>query len=200
MLEKTRNRILQVFHDHYGYIRTKDLRDQGIHHKYLSMLVDEGEIVKLRHGLYKLSDIDDYTVLQEALFAVPGGVICLGTALHHYNLTTWNPPDIQIAIKRERRVVLPEYPPIHLLHVSEELLDIGKTEITAPSGKTLAIYDRERVVCDAVRYRNKIGIKVMKEALITYLERKDRNLIALRDYAKMLRIDHMLRQYIEVLA
>lgn len=190
---------MQVFHDHYGYIRTRDLRDQGIHHKYLSMLVDDGEIIKLRHGLYRLADIDDYTILQEALFAVSGGIICLGTALHYYGLTTWNPPDVQIAIQRERRVVLPDYPPIQLLHISEELFAIGKTDIVAPSGKLLAIYDRERVVCDAVRYRNKIGIKRMKEVLETYLDRKDRNLDVLLGYAKKLRIFPVLKQYLEVL-
>jgi hypothetical protein len=32
------------------------------------MLADEGEIIKLRHGLYRLADIEDFTVLQEALF------------------------------------------------------------------------------------------------------------------------------------
>jgi predicted transcriptional regulator of viral defense system len=199
MLEETRNRILQIFDDHYGYIRTKDLRDQGIHHKYLSMLADEGEIIKLRHGLYRLADIEDFTVLQEALFAVPSGIICLGTALYYHEITTWNPPDVQIAIQRRRRVVLPEYPPIQLLHVSEDLFDIGKTEITAPSGKPLSIYDRERVVCDAIRYRNKIGIKAMKEVLITYLERKDRNLAVLLDYAKKLHISPVLKQYLDVL-
>lgn len=163
------------------------------------MLVDEGEIVKLRHGLYRLADMDDYTILQEALFTVSGGILCLGTALHYHGLTTWNPPDVQIAIQRERRVVLPDYPPIQLLHVSDELFAIGKTDIVAPSGKLLAIYDCERVVCDAVRYRNKIGIKRMKEVLETYLDRKDRNLDVLLGYAKKLRIFPVLKQYLEIL-
>jgi predicted transcriptional regulator of viral defense system len=163
------------------------------------MLVDDGEILKLRHGLYRLADIDDYTVLQEALFAVSGGILCLGTALHYHGLTTWKPSDVQIAIQRVRRVVLPEYPPIQLLHISDELFAIGKTDIVAPSGKLLAIYDRERVVCDAVRYRNKIGIKRMKEVLVTYLDRKDKNLDVLLGYAKKLRIFPVLKQYLEIL-
>jgi hypothetical protein len=55
------------------------------------------------------------------------------------------------------------------------------------------------VVCDAIRYRNKIGIKAMKEVLITYLERKDRNLAVLLDYAKKLHILPVLKQYLDVL-
>ena len=32
----------------------------------------------------------------------------------------------------------------------------------------IGIYDRERCVCDAVRFRNRIGIDIMKEVLREY--------------------------------
>jgi hypothetical protein len=40
----------------------------------------------------------------------------------------------------------------------------------------------------------------MKEVLIRHLERTDRDLHVLRDYAKRLTIYHALMQYVEVLA
>lgn len=105
MIDDTKKRILHVFKEHSGYARTQDIKSQGIHHKYLRQLVAEGTIVKLKHGLYTLPEIDSYAVLQEALLTVPDGIICMGTALAHYELTTWNPPDIHIAIPRGKRQI-----------------------------------------------------------------------------------------------
>ena len=94
----------------------------------------------------------------------------MGTALSFYELTTWNPSETHIAIQRGRKVVLPDYPPIKLYHITTNILTLGRTEVKAESGQMIAIYDRERVVCDAVRYRNKIGIDIMKEVLKSILQ------------------------------
>ena len=199
MIDDTRRRILQVFKEHSGYARTRDVRSRGIHHKYLQELVEEGSIIKLRHGLYSLAEIDDYAVLYEALLTIPDGIICVGTALAYYELTTWNPPDIHIAIIRGRKVVLPDYPPIQLYHISAEIISIGRTEIEIERGNPITIYDKERTVCDAVRFRNRLGIDIMKESLSEYLKRRDKDLNRLTTYAKNLKISSVLNQYLEVL-
>ena len=199
MTDETRKRIIQVFTEHSGYARTRDIRSSGIHNKYLQQLVEEGSIIKLKHGLYSLAEVDNYTVLKEALLTVPEGIICMGTALSYYELTTWNPPETHIAIQRGRKVVLPEYPPIKLYHILEDFLTIGRTEIKAESGGMIAIYDRERVVCDAVRFRNKIGMDIMKEVLKEYKASRQKNLNKLYSYARKLRIKTVLIQYLDVL-
>ena len=43
--------------------------------------------------------------------------------------------------------------------------------------------DQKLSVCDAVRFRNKVGMDVMTEVLRTYLRRKDRNIARLTEYA-----------------
>ena len=190
---------MQIFLEHSGYARTQDIRSRGLHHKYLQQLVEEGSIIKLKHGLYSLIEIDSYAVLQEALLTVPDGIICMGTALSYYELTTWSPSDTHIAILRGRKVVLPDYPPIRLYHVSEDIFTLGKTEIEVESGKSIEIYNRERVVCDAVRFRNKIGMDIMKEVLKEYMQKENRNLNTLHAYARQLRIESVLNQYLDVL-
>ena len=101
---------MQIFLEHSGYARTRDIRSRGLHHKYLQQLVEEGSIIKLKHGLYSLTEIDSYAILQEALLTVPDGIICMGTALSYYELTTWSPSDTHIAILRGRKVVLQTIP------------------------------------------------------------------------------------------
>ena len=196
---ETKNRILKIFQEHSGYTWTKDIRAQGIHHKYLQELVEEGIIIRIRHGLYSLPEIESYNSLHEALLVVPDGIICMGTALSFYELTTWNPPDVHIAIPHGRKIVLPDYPPIKLYHFSGVFFETGKKEISLSTGQKIMIYDKERTICDAVRYRNRIGIDVMKEVLGEYIRSKDKKLNVLYEYAKTLRISSILNQYMDVL-
>ena len=56
------------------------------------------------------------------------------------------------------------------------------------SGYKVHITDMERSVCDAVKYRNKIGLDVCAEVIRTYLKKPNRNLARLQDYAKRLRV------------
>jgi hypothetical protein len=56
----------------------------------------------------------------------------------------------------------------------------------------------ERCVCDAVKFRNKIGIDVCSEIIGNYLERTNRNLSKLMDYARKLRVGTILEQYLQV--
>jgi predicted transcriptional regulator of viral defense system len=128
---------------------------------------------------------------------VPGGVLCLYSAWHYYGMTTQVPDAYYIAIERKRKIKLPEVIDINLVYQSAELLEIGKTTTTI-EGIEVAIYDRERCLCDAVKYRNKIGIDVMAEILNAYLIGPERNLSRLADYAKKLRVFNILSTYLAV--
>ena len=54
-------------------------------------------------------------------------------------------------------------------------------------------------MCDAIRYRNKLGKEVEKEVLENYLKLPDRNIDLLFRYAKELRVKTTLTQYLELL-
>ena len=79
------------------------------------------------------------------------------------------------------------------------MFTLGRTEVKTESGQSLTIYNRERVVCDAVRFRNKIGVDIMKEVLREYMQSDHRNLNTLSRYAQKLRIETVLNQYLDVL-
>ena len=66
------------------------------------------------------------------------------------------------------------------------------------SGFPVKIYDIEKSVCDAIRHRTKIGMETASEILKTYLKRKDRNLTMLTGYAKKMRIEKILKAYLEI--
>lgn len=65
-------------------------------------------------------------------------------------------------------------------------------------GFNIRVYDVERSVCDAVKFRNKVGMDVCSEIINNYLERPNRNLSKLMDYARKLRVGTILEQYLQV--
>ena len=91
-----------------------------------------------------------------------------------------------IAIANKRKVVLPHALPIELYYWKKENLEFGIMDADI-SGYKVHITDMERSVCDAVKYRNKIGLDVCAEVIRTYLKKPNRNLARLQDYAKRLR-------------
>ena len=56
----------------------------------------------------------------------------------------------------------------------------------------------ERSVCDAVKYRNKIGSALLSEIIRNYTKRKDRNLSRLSEYAKKLRVEKTIKEYMTI--
>ena len=75
-------------------------------------------------------------------------------------------------------------------------MSFGVVDI-AIEGYSVRMTDLERTVCDAVRYRNKIGLDTFGEVLTNYLQRPDRNLALLNSYARQLRVYNVLSIYLQ---
>ena len=158
--------------------------------------VRDGDTVRIKRGVYATAEqLADTMIDVEAI--VPGGVLCLFSAWNVHGLTTSLPQAYHIAVKRGRKVTLPVFPKIELHHITNTMFDIGVEELVA-SGYHIHIYNKERCVCDAVKYRNKIGMDVCSEVVNNYISQPDRNLSLLMDYADKLRVKRILEQYIAI--
>ena len=189
--------ILSLFKQQQGYARHSDLLRAGLHHQYLQELVQEGKVVKLHRGLYRLASIQPEDELEDVSRIMPRGIVCLFSAWNYYELTDFVPPEYHLAIEKSRTVSLPDYPPIKLYYWSEKYWKIGQT--TVRLGQTyIPIYTLEKSVCDAVRFRNKVGKEVEKEIVANYLSRPDRNIELLLDYARQLRIGKRMKEYLSM--
>lgn len=177
-----------------GFVSTKKMSDWQV--QQLQEAVRKGEAIRLKNGIY--ADIDALAnTMVDIQMIVPGGILCLWSAWSVYRLTTQIPNAYYIAIGRARKIVLPDYPEFQLVYQSDNLLSIGATRKDV-QGYDIPIFDIERSVCDAIKYRNKVGIDVMAEILQSYLRRPDKNISRLMDYASKLRIGKTLNQYLEV--
>jgi predicted transcriptional regulator of viral defense system len=179
------------------YITSAEIEQQG-RAAYYKMLekVRQGELIQVRRGVYAhaeqmsagMIDIDS---------VVPDGILCLWSAWSIHRLTTSMPQAFHIAVKRGRKVPVLAIPQVEIHYYSDALLNIGVTETTV-DGFSIRLYDVERCVCDAVKFRNKVGMDVCSEIINNYLERPDRNLSRLMDYARLLRVGAILEKYLQV--
>lgn len=156
--------------------------------------VRNGDMVRIKRGVYATTEQLANTMVDvEAI--VPGGVLCLFSAWNVHGLTTSLPQAYHIAVRRGRKVTLPVFPKVELHHITDTMFDIG-VEDQIVCGYRVSIYNKERCVCDAVKYRNKVGMDVCAEVVNSYLALPGRNLSLLFDYADKLRVRRILEQYI----
>lgn len=178
-----------------SFISSGIVKEEGrsAYYKLLDSVRD-GNTMRVKRGVYATTEqLADSMIDLEAI--VPGGILCLFSAWNVHGLTTSLPQAYHVAVKRGRKISLPTFPKVELHHITDTVIGIGVEEMDI-SGYRVQIYNKERCVCDVVKYRNKVGIDVCAEVLNTYLSRQDRNLSLLFDYADKLRVRRILEQYI----
>ena len=186
--------IIDTLQQQGGFITTGEVKSRG-EYEQLRHAAEEGILVRIRKGVYaETSALANNMIDVERI--VPRGVLCLYSAFSHHGLSTQVPSSTCIAIDARRKVRLPDYPIIDLYYWKKEYLEFGimQKEI---SGYDVLITDLERTVCDAVKYRNKIGLDVCGEVIDSYLKKDNRNISLLHEYAQKLRVKNILTTYLE---
>ena len=177
-----------------------ELKNAGFSYYKISQLDNEGTLIKLNKKYYentgyKGEESDFYYIAAYA----PKGIVCLMSAAAYYNLTSFRPDSVDVAIQRKSKIsTMPTWPQLTVFYFSDKRFETGVSTVSNGKNK-FRIYDMEKTVVDIVFYREKVGIEDMKEVLVTYLHRKDRNLNRLVRYAQLLKCGDVMQTYLEVL-
>lgn len=191
---------IEVFRCHNGILRTSEAIQLGIHPTYLYKLRDEGVLESLERGVFRLTSMPDFSEPDLVLVAkrIPQGIICLISALSYYDLTTQIPHFVYVALPRTARWPQVSYPPLRCFWYSENSYKNG-IETIAINGCSVKIYSVEKTLADCLKFRNKIGMDVVLEALHAYWRRGNTNLDKLYKYAKICRVEKILQPIIETI-
>lgn len=186
--------------NHKKITSTMELKEQGLSYYQINKLVSKGILYKLNKSFYEnLQFTGEESDLIYAYAYAPDGVICMMSAAKYYNLTSYRPECVDVAIHNKKKVVtLPTWPQFKIWYFNTKRLETGITKIVV-CNQEVNIYDMEKTVIDIIRYRNKIGVEETKEILVNYLNRSERNINKLYRYAKILRCENILNTYLEVL-
>lgn len=66
-------------------------------------------------------------------------------------------------------------------------------------GVTVKVYGKEKTIADCFKFRRQIGKDIALEALKDYMKESSPNISRLVEYAKINRVEKIIRPYIEAL-
>jgi len=194
-----KQKVLDLF-EREKLVRPKDLEEINVDTKYLYLLLKEGKLKKIGEGLYTLRDfsIDEKFSLVEVSKQIPEGVFCLLTALEFQEMTTQVPHEVWIALDNSAYVPKIESVQLRVVRMSGESLSSGISEYSI-EGIPVKIYTPAKTVADCFKFRNKIGLDIAIEALRDYIQGSYGTLDELWKYAKICRVQKIIRPYLEVM-
>ena len=184
-----------------GAFRAGDAIEAGIHPRDLYALRDEGVLVELSRGVFRLADAEmsPYLDLVAVSRRSPQGTICLNSALSFWDLTDEVPTEVHLAVPRGAHRPAIDYPPVRVHVFAAGTFELGRERVRLDSGEKIYIYSPERSVVDAVRMRGRVGTDVAYEALKRYLRRPGTSPSNLLRLARRLRAGGPISDALQVL-
>lgn len=181
-----------------GYSQMKELKSAGFATRDIKALIDSGNLVKIKAGLYRLSELsgEEYIELVDCARAIPKGVLCLTSAISYYDLSTINPQSYSFAVPHEYKPPSITYPPVIIYYFSKRYYSCGIDHIRTKFGD-IPIYTREKTICDLFRFRTKTGEDLFIETLRSYLNNVKGKTNALFTMAEMLDISEIIKPFVK---
>lgn len=181
-----------------GLLRTEQVVSAGISKPVFYNYVRSRGLERVAHGMYLSKDtwLDAMYLLHLRFSQV---VFSHDTALFFHNLTDREPLQYTVTVKTGYNPTKLKEEGTRVFTIKAELHEVGLITMQTPFGHDVLVYDMERTICDLLRSRNHIEIQTFQGALKAYARRKDKNLRTLMYYAKLFRVEKILRQYLEVL-
>jgi predicted transcriptional regulator of viral defense system len=200
MAEKDYTKYKEIFHKNNTILRMSQAIKLGIPKYVIYKMVENGELVKEERGLYRLRET--YVLSNPDLVTVslraPKCIICLTSALYHYELTTQIPHRVFIALPMNFPKPRIKNPPIDVTRISAKVFSVGIEEQII-DGVKVKFYNQEKTIVDCFKFRNKVGEDVALEALRDYMKRLQPNISLIMEYAKTARVEKLIRPYLEAL-
>lgn len=190
--------IIEFAKANNGVITTADISRKGILRGNLKNLVDTGKLEKTGRGVYILPEIweDEFVNLQVRF---KKGVFSNETALFLWDLTDRTPNKYHMTFPESYNLTNAKKEGIICSTVKREWYDLGLVRVKSPGENIITTYSMERTLCDILRKRAEVDTGIAAEAYKRYVDRKDKNIPQLSEYAKKFRVEERVRRYLEIL-
>ncbi len=190
--------LADIARDHNGYISSSQATSAGIPRRLLTEAVASGKLVQVDRGLYALPNIwEDELYIMQHRFAK--GVYSDETALYLHGMTDRAPFSLTMTFPRAYNAKTAREAGIVCRTCADDVLELGRCEISTQYGNVVRSYDVERTLCDIVRGQKVVDMQLVVPAMQAYARNRNRDMAKLMEYASKLGVEAKVRTYMEVL-
>lgn len=191
--------IKDTFEHHNGMMRTRELYEAHVFYNDIQLLIERGIIEKVRYGYYQWIDSENLSEAATVTRLFPDAIMCMDTALFYYRYSDRTPLAWHLAVSKDsnKSRFKIDYPFIKPYFVEPSILELGAVD-GEMDGNPVCIYNKERTICDCLRYMGKMDKEIFNKAIQSYISDSEKNVPRLSEYAKKLRIMQKVKTIIGV--
>src|SRR6056297_43020 len=189
-------KIKNEFNKNGGIMKTSALNALDINYRQIQRLLDEQIIEKIKHGYYILyNSFPREEVIIARMF--PDAVIYLESALFYYEYTDRVPNSWQITVNKHSypKQYNISYMKIKPYFIKEDYRKIGINNILIDNVE-VKIYDKNKTICDVLRYENKVDNELFTSAIKNYIKDNEKDIRTLMEYGDILNVSNKIQKYI----
>lgn len=191
--------VRKLFDQQHDVMPTEAIYKAGLYYQDIKQLLDEGYIERIKRGYYQwIANCETREIIIiNTLF--PDAVLCMETALFYYKYSDRNPAEWNLAIDKNVSKLRTniDYPFVRAYRIESELVTLGETTGEIDSTK-VRIYDRDRTICDVLKNMTKMDREIFNKAIQGYISDPKKNVPNLMVYAKKLRVQKKVKEWIGV--
>lgn len=181
-----------------GVLRTAEATSAGISKDHFYKYMKQKGFEKYAHGIYVSPDtLTDEKYLIQVRF--PKAVYSHDASLYLHDLTEYEPIPLTVTVPASYNSGGLVRKGIQVYYVRPEWYALGIMQMPSADGHMLKVYDLERTICDIVRRYESMDISVFNYAAREYMNRSDKNLVKLGQYASKMHMEKKLRDKMGVL-
>lgn len=180
-----------------GLITSSKITELGFHRSILTELVNSGDIIQLRRGIYIMADEweDEYALLQAKY---KKGVFSHSTALYLLGYSERVPLSFHMSFPTSYNSSTIRDENVVVSRIGKEKYERDIIDVQTPGGNTVRVYNLERSLCDVLRGRGE-DIQIIHYAMRKYASSQEKDINLLMECAANLRVESKVRRYMEVL-
>ena len=191
-------KLEKLIQKQHGTVLSADLDIYEIPRTYLQMMVAEGKLERVDRGVYVSIDaIEDEMYAMQTKY--PKLIYSHETALYLHGLSDRTPFEYSASVPSGYKVVGSVADRFKIYYIKKELHELGVETVKSSHGNPIRAYDVERTVCDLIRSRSRIDVQILNDALKRYVRLKSADHSILLEYASKLKVEAVLKSYLEVL-
>lgn len=190
--------VLSMAEGNNGIITASEATSNDIPRRVLTDMMNQGLLIKVARGLYQLPEVweDEWLIAQ---YRYSKGIYSHETALFLHGYSDRTPASLSMTFPRGYHKTKNYEISIIEKYAVKEIYQLGIMTIDSPAGNKIKVYDLEKSLCDMVRGNENFDVEIVNAAMKRYAQDKSRNLRKLMEYAKLLKVEKKIRNYMEVL-